>query len=220
MNQEEFKQEIESTNTYCSDDFIEIRVNRIILRQTTSFDVNLKSRSKRKSFVPKKIVAAHTILNKNNFLLRNRKKHSYSPIISWNDSASKDVSSETVMEEPHALVVFKPLNKITKQGKYLKNMTPQRRVEANTRERQRVHTITNAFDRLQSAIPSPNHSKQSKLSKLSVIKIATAYIMVLSRIIGYDYSIDGSTPSVDDCILNCKRLMESESRLKTKQLVL
>lgn len=58
-------------------------------------------------------------------------------------------------------------------------MTRERRVEANARERQRVHTITAAFDSLQSAIPTKD--EQAKLSKLSIIKIATSYIMVLSR---------------------------------------
>lgn len=56
-------------------------------------------------------------------------------------------------------------------------MTRERRVEANARERQRVHTITAAFDTLQAAIPT--EEKDVKLSKLSVIKIATAYIMAL-----------------------------------------
>jgi atonal protein 8 len=77
----------------------------------------------------------------------------------------------------------------SKQRNY-KNMTRERRIEANARERQRVHTITAAFDRLQSAIPTTDDGSGSKLSKLSVIKIATSYIMVLSRMAGLDYSSD------------------------------
>ena len=41
----------------------------------------------------------------------------------------------------------------SKQRNY-KNLTRARRVEANARERQRVHTITAAFDTLQAAIPT------------------------------------------------------------------
>merc|ERR1719273_1065591 len=45
--------------------------------------------------------------------------------------------------------------KNTQQQRNYKNMTRERRVEANARERQRVHTITAAFDTLQSLIPAP-----------------------------------------------------------------
>eukprot|EP00095_Tigriopus_kingsejongensis_P002373 maker-scaffold579_size130606-snap-gene-0.18 protein:Tk02373 transcript:maker-scaffold579_size130606-snap-gene-0.18-mRNA-1 annotation:"GL13900" len=100
-----------------------------------------------------------------------------------------------------------------KQRNY-KNMTRERRVEANARERQRVHTITAAFDTLQNAIPSEDSSQ--KLSKLSIIKIATSYIMVLSRMAGYDYSSDQSAPSVQDCINSCTDLIYSESKARKK----
>lgn len=106
-----------------------------------------------------------------------------------------------------------------KQRNY-KNMTRERRVEANARERQRVHTITAAFDNLQNAIPTGCEDSgidNSKLSKLSVIKIATSYIMVLSRAAGYDYSIDQSAPSVDDCVEQCRELIEAETRAKGKR---
>ena len=104
-------------------------------------------------------------------------------------------------------------SKKTKQRNY-KNMTRERRVEANARERQRVHTITAAFDTLQSSIPSDNSGQ--KLSKLSIIKIATSYIMVLSRMAGYDYSIDESKPSVEECVKKCKDLIDSETKVKKK----
>ena len=38
-----------------------------------------------------------------------------------------------------------------------KNMTRERRVEANARERQRMHTITAAYDKLRDVIPSPGN---------------------------------------------------------------
>ena len=121
------------------------------------------------------------------------------------------------------------------QQRNYKNMTRERRVEANARERQRVHTITAAFDTLQSLIPSPEdveNSKSSssddtdscinalsnlnnqKLSKLSIIKIATAYIMLLSRMSGYDYSEDKSAPSIEDCVKKCSELLTQETKVK------
>jgi len=103
----------------------------------------------------------------------------------------------------------------SKQRNY-KNMTRERRIEANARERQRVHTITAAFDRLQGVIPTSDDSSGSKLSKLSIIKIATSYIMVLSRMAGLDYSEDQTAPSVEDCIKQCAELVKAESKTRKK----
>jgi len=100
-----------------------------------------------------------------------------------------------------------------KQRNY-KNMTRERRVEANARERQRVHTITAAFDTLQAAIPT--EEKDIKLSKLSVIKIATAYIMALSRMAGHDYTEDQSAPPVEEVVQHCSEVIETECRIKKR----
>ena len=103
---------------------------------------------------------------------------------------------------------------ITSKQRNYKNMTRERRVEANARERQRVHTITAAFDNLQAAIPTED--AKLKLSKLSVIKIATAYIMALSRMAGYDYTEDQSAPPVGEVVENCARLIDAETRAKRR----
>ncbi len=110
----------------------------------------------------------------------------------------------------------------SKQRNY-KNLTRARRIEANARERQRVHTITAAFDTLQAAIPTDEDSGSSsssgggvKLSKLSVIKIATAYIMALSRMAGYDYTEDQSAPSLESVIQNCRQTIINETRIKKR----
>ena len=120
----------------------------------------------------------------------------------------------------------------TQQQRNYKNMTRERRVEANARERQRVHTITAAFDTLQSLIPAPeeimedsstsssdassilSNLNNQKLSKLSIIKIATAYIMLLSRMAGYDYTEDKSAPSIEDCVKKCSELLTQETKVK------
>ena len=100
------------------------------------------------------------------------------------------------------------------QQKNYKNTTRMRRIEANARERQRVHTITAAFDTLQAAIPSEDEN--IKLSKLSVIKIATAYIMALSRMAGYDYTEDRSAPSLESVLEHCRETIHTESRIKKR----
>ena len=100
-----------------------------------------------------------------------------------------------------------------KQRNY-KNLTRARRVEANARERQRVHTITAAFDTLQAAIPTGEENV--KLSKLSVIKIATAYIMALSRMAGHDYTVDQSAPPVQAVLEQCRQTIEAESKVKKR----
>ena len=120
-----------------------------------------------------------------------------------NDSGSTEVSEGAEMGESDR----------AKQRNY-KNMTRERRVEANARERQRVHTITAAFDSLQAAIPTDE--KDCKLSKLSVIKIATAYIMALSRMAGHDYTEDQSAPPVEEVISHCSEVIEKECRIKKR----
>lgn len=120
-----------------------------------------------------------------------------------NDSGSTEISEGGEMMDADR----------AKQRNY-KNMTRERRVEANARERQRVHTITAAFDNLQAAIPTDE--KDSKLSKLSVIKIATAYIMALSRMAGHDYTEDQSAPPVEEVISHCSEVIEKECRIKKR----
>ncbi len=111
---------------------------------------------------------------------------------------------------------------VAKQGKR-GAMTRDRRVEANARERKRVHTITAAYDKLQASLPlyqqpalmpsSPNN----KLSKLSVIKIATAYIHALSRLAGHDDTEDNSLVSVDEALTNYQQTVLEETRIKFKR---
>ena len=67
----------------------------------------------------------------------------------------------------------------TEKYKNYKNMTRKKRIEANARERTRVHTISSAYDRLRRAVPS--YSNTQKLSKLSLLKIAASYISTLSK---------------------------------------
>ena len=99
-----------------------------------------------------------------------------------------------------------------KQRNY-KNMTRERRVEANARERQRVQTITEQFDTLRSVIPIED--KCAKMSKLSIIKIATSYITYLGRQCGYDYTADKSEPTIEECYVNLKDLIKYEAKMNS-----
>nr|SVF01451.1 net [Gerris buenoi] len=96
-----------------------------------------------------------------------------------------------------------------------KNMTRERRIEANARERTRVHTISAAFETLRRAVPSYSHNQ--KLSKLSVLRVAASYILTLSRVIGKDYSADGSSPSVERCVENVSNNIQMEGKLRKKK---
>lgn len=95
-----------------------------------------------------------------------------------------------------------------------KNMTRERRIEANARERTRVHTISAAFETLRKTVPA--YSTNQKLSKLSVLRIACSYIMTLSRIAGHDYSSDQSEPSIESCVEDVTRTIQSEGKVKKK----
>lgn len=101
------------------------------------------------------------------------------------------------------------------QQRNYKNMTRERRIEANARERTRVHTISAAFDTLRHVIPAYSHNQ--KLSKLSVLRIACSYIMTLSRLAGYDYSKDQTEPDVSECVDNVSKTIQTEGKIRKKK---
>lgn len=107
------------------------------------------------------------------------------------------------------------VDKPQKEQRNYKNMTRERRIEANARERTRVHTISAAFDTLRRAIPSYSHNQ--KLSKLSVLRIACSYILTLSRVAGEDYSVDQSSPSLASCVDLVSRTIQTEGKLRKKK---
>ncbi|XP_071375301.1 neurogenic differentiation factor 6-A-like [Centroberyx affinis] len=56
-----------------------------------------------------------------------------------------------------------------------------RRIEANTRERNRMHGLNNALDSLRKVVPC--YSKTQKLSKIETLRLAKNYIWALSEIL-------------------------------------
>lgn len=96
-----------------------------------------------------------------------------------------------------------------------KSMTRERRIEANARERTRVHTISAAFDTLRTAIPS--YSSTQKMSKLSVLRVACSYILALSRMAGEDYSEAQNEPSVAECLEEVTRTVQIEGKVRKRK---
>ncbi|XP_041982274.1 protein atonal homolog 8 [Aricia agestis] len=110
---------------------------------------------------------------------------------------------------PHPGVVepFPEKPKPREQRNY-KNMTRERRIEANARERTRVHTISAAFDTLRRSIPAYSHNQ--KLSKLSVLRIACAYIAALSAAIDPNEDLSEAVDKVTQTI-------HTEGKLRKKK---
>lgn len=107
--------------------------------------------------------------------------------------------------------------------KNYKNMTKQRRIEANARERSRVHTISAAFENLRRAVPS--YSYNQRLSKLAILRIACSYIVALARLADLDYSaascVHGSgteRPQMTfaECVDHCTQTIQSEGKAKRR----
>ncbi|XP_020288204.1 uncharacterized protein LOC109856889 [Pseudomyrmex gracilis] len=107
------------------------------------------------------------------------------------------------------------------QQRNYKNMTRERRIEANARERTRVHTISAAFDTLRRAIPAYSHNQ--KLSKLSVLRIACSYIMTLSKILEKDDEVTTTTTrtncptGLSGCVDLVSRTIQTEGKLRKRK---
>ncbi|CAD0202465.1 unnamed protein product [Chrysodeixis includens] len=110
---------------------------------------------------------------------------------------------------PHPGVVepYPEKSKPREQRNY-KNMTRERRIEANARERTRVHTISAAFDTLRRSVPAYSHNQ--KLSKLSVLRIACAYIAALSAAIDPEADLTTAVDQVTHTI-------HTEGKLRKKK---
>ncbi|XP_048505629.1 transcription factor Atoh8 isoform X2 [Athalia rosae] len=101
------------------------------------------------------------------------------------------------------------------QQRNYKNMTRERRIEANARERTRVHTISAAFDTLRRAIPAYSHNQ--KLSKLSVLRIACSYIMTLSKIANTPEGDGPTSAALGACVDLVSRTIQTEGKLRKKK---
>lgn len=65
-------------------------------------------------------------------------------------------------------------------------LSQNKRLQANARERERVHNLTAAFEALRQVIPT--YHCQSKLSRLAILRIACSYVLVLGAMNEMDFS--------------------------------
>lgn len=130
------------------------------------------------------------------------------PALKNNPSTSTNViNTEQIIKKPVE-------SQQRREQRNYKNMTRERRIEANARERTRVHTISAAFDTLRRSVPSYSHNQ--KLSKLSVLRIACSYIMTLSSIVNEDDPESGE-PSTSECVDLVSRTIQREGKLRKKK---
>lgn len=109
---------------------------------------------------------------------------------------------------PPALESSKTTISKKEQQRNYKNMTRERRIEANARERTRVHTISAAFEALRNAVPA--YSDTQKLSKLAVLRIACGYITTLSDLLE-------DSPNLAESVEAMTRMLEKEGNVKRKR---
>jgi hypothetical protein len=76
-------------------------------------------------------------------------------------------------------------------------LTYDKRLEANARERERVHNLTAAFEALRQVIPM--YGDQPKLSRLSILRIACSYVLVLGALNEIDFSEGQNAYTFNEC---------------------
>ena len=87
-----------------------------------------------------------------------------------------------------------------------------KRIEANARERERVHNLTGAFDALRQVIPM--YGDQPKLSRLSVLRIACSYVLVLGTLNDIDFSEGQNSYTFKECFHILSSTILSELKRK------
>lgn len=89
-------------------------------------------------------------------------------------------------------------------------LTADRRLMANARERNRTQTVSDAFDNVRDRLPVFSNSQ--RLSKLTIVNMASDYILFLSRLLGKDYSAEQNAPSVEECVHKISRTLSRRDR--------
>ncbi|CAG9788878.1 unnamed protein product [Diatraea saccharalis] len=142
-------------------------------------------------------------------ILRQRRRPLEPPPLLVPPPPATDTRTDPPRVPPHPAVV-EPYSEKPKPREHrnYKNMTRERRIEANARERTRVHTISAAFDTLRRAVPAYSHNQ--KLSKLSVLRIACAYIAALSAAADPEGDLSSAVESVTQTI-------HTEGKLRKKK---
>jgi hypothetical protein len=90
-----------------------------------------------------------------------------------------------------------------------------KRLQANARERARVHNLTAAFEALRQVIPM--YDGQPKLSRLSILRIACSYVLVLGALNEIDFSEGQNAYTLNESfhLLSCTILNELKRKRPT-----
>ncbi|CAF0774147.1 unnamed protein product [Didymodactylos carnosus] len=88
----------------------------------------------------------------------------------------------------------------------------EKRLEANARERERVHNLTHAFESLRQVIPM--YPDQPKLSRLSILRIACSYILTLGALNEIDFSEGQNNYSFSECFYMLSNTIMCELKRK------
>ncbi|XP_048762468.1 transcription factor ATOH8-like [Ostrea edulis] len=137
--------------------------------------------------------------------------------MTYSENENITIGSNTVEEDTEDGYISDSMckNGSKKSRKNYKNMTRERRIEANARERTRVHTISAAFENLRRAVPS--YSYNQKLSKLAILRIASSYIMALGRLTEIDnFDNKESRTEFGECVDLCTRTIQTEGRARRR----
>lgn len=86
---------------------------------------------------------------------------------------------------------------------------------ATARERGRMHSLNDAFDKLRSVIPNTICSSEQKLSKIATLRQAIYYISVLANVLNCGEDSDEGSESEQDSM---KEPMPKRSRNETTEL--
>jgi atonal protein 8 len=148
-------------------------------------------------------------LTNNNIAKFNESVHDLQDSVQFNNKPPQTVQSEEIIDDDDNESVSGRRNR-----KNYKNMTRERRIEANARERTRVHTISAAFDALRQAVPS--YSYNQKLSKLAILRIACSYIMALGKLAGDDLNGKVEDVTFADCVDMCTQTIQTEGRARRR----
>jgi hypothetical protein len=94
-------------------------------------------------------------------------------------------------------------------------LTYNKRLQANARERERVHNLTAAFEALRQVIPM--YGGQPKLSRLSILRIACSYVLVLGALNEIDFSEGQNAYTLNESfhLLSCTILNELKRKKST-----
>jgi atonal protein 8 len=193
-------------------------------RQLSGKNVNLPSAACR---VPL-FLSVETLLSRDKPIEKIQPEEDHAELLEEEDDDDVDEDEEEEIQwrnfQPSGLPRTSSTMANSSSHRNYKNMTRERRMQANARERTRVHTISSAFEALRRAVPSFSHGQ--RLSKLSILRVASAYIAALGQLASAaadeedkDKDEESTSPQMtstgqlDECVDRCTRTLMTEGQL-------